>query len=204
MDQYTRRIIGFGVHAGKVDGVALCRMFNCAIRGHRWLPKYLSSDNDPLYRFDQWQANLRILEVTEIVPLSHPFAERLIDTLRREYLDQMLFWTTADLENKLLDFRTYFNNHRTHTSRVGRTPVTPVSRPIANLRSFRWQPHCRSLYQQGPPLRGGYLSLKLSQSSTAGRCRVGSEAQRGPAAKAVLSLERSCPSISMAPALAIV
>ena len=83
MDQYTRRIIGFGVHAGKVDGVALCRMFNCAIRGHRWLPKYLSSDNDPLYRFHQWQANLRILEVTEIksipyVPLSHPFVERLI------------------------------------------------------------------------------------------------------------------------------
>ena len=66
MDQYTRRIIGFGVHAGTVDGVALCRMFNRALRGHRWLPKYLSSDNDPLYRFHQWQANLRILEVTEV------------------------------------------------------------------------------------------------------------------------------------------
>jgi transposase InsO family protein len=110
MDQYTRRIIGFGVHAGTVDGVALCRMFNCAIRGHRWLPKYLSSDNDPLYRFHQWQANLRILEVTEIksipyVPLSHPFVERLIGTLRREYLDHLLFWTRTDLENKLLDFR---------------------------------------------------------------------------------------------------
>jgi hypothetical protein len=26
MDQYTRRIIGSGVHAGMVDGVALCRM----------------------------------------------------------------------------------------------------------------------------------------------------------------------------------
>ena len=26
MDQYTRRIIGFGVHAGKVDGAALCRI----------------------------------------------------------------------------------------------------------------------------------------------------------------------------------
>jgi putative transposase len=49
MDQYTRRIIGFGVQAGKVDGVALCRMFNCAIRGYRWSPKYLSSDNDPLF-----------------------------------------------------------------------------------------------------------------------------------------------------------
>jgi len=30
MDQYTRRVIGFGVHAGNVDGPALCRMFNDA------------------------------------------------------------------------------------------------------------------------------------------------------------------------------
>jgi putative transposase len=152
MDQFTRRIIGFGVHAGTVDGAALCRMFNRAIGGQYSLPKYLSSDNDPLYRFHQWQANLRVLKVREIksiryVPLSRPFAERLIGTLRREYLDRMLFWTTADLENKLLDFRTYFNTHRTHNSREGRTPDTPASRPVVNLRSFRWQPHCRSLYQ---------------------------------------------------------
>ncbi len=31
MDQFTRRVIGFGVHAGDVDGMALCRMFNKAI-----------------------------------------------------------------------------------------------------------------------------------------------------------------------------
>ena len=31
MDQWTRRIVGFGVHRGVVDGVALCRMFNRAI-----------------------------------------------------------------------------------------------------------------------------------------------------------------------------
>ena len=78
MDQYTRRIIGFGVHAGVVDGTALCRMFHQAIRGHRAMPKYLSSDHDPLYRFKQWQANLRILEVAEIktlpyVPLSQAY-----------------------------------------------------------------------------------------------------------------------------------
>ncbi|PYY07941.1 MAG: hypothetical protein DMG69_17110 [Acidobacteria bacterium] len=144
--------MGFGVHARTVDGAALCRMFNRAIRGQYGMPNYLSSDNDPLYRFHQWQANLRILKVIEIktipyVPLSHPFVERQIGTLRREYFDHMLFWTTADLENKLLDFRTYFNHHRTHTSREGRTPDTPTSRPPANLRSFRWQPHCRALYQ---------------------------------------------------------
>jgi hypothetical protein len=31
MDQFTRRIIDFGIHAGDVDGVAHCRMFNTAI-----------------------------------------------------------------------------------------------------------------------------------------------------------------------------
>src|SRR5579872_5454408 len=65
MDQFSRRIVGFGVHRGIVDGAALCRMFQRAVRGHG-IPKYLSSDHDPLYRFHQWQANLRILEVTEI------------------------------------------------------------------------------------------------------------------------------------------
>ena len=37
----------------------------------------------PMYRFHQWQANLRILDVEAIKrvpyePLSHPFVERLI------------------------------------------------------------------------------------------------------------------------------
>jgi putative transposase len=152
MDQSTRRIIGFGLHAGTVDGISLCRMFNHAIRGHRAMPKYLSSDNDPLYRFHQWQANLRILDVAEIktvpyVPLSHPFVERLVGTIRRECLDPMLFWTTADLESKLLEFQIYFNVHRTHTARMGRPPDDAPPRPVANLRSYRWQSHCRGLYQ---------------------------------------------------------
>src|SRR5881397_3460197 len=113
MDQFTRRIVGFAVHRGVVDGMALCRMFNRAIHGQT-LPKYLSSDHDPLYRFHQWQANLRVLEVQEIktvpyVPLSHPFVERLIESIRREYLDQTLFWTAVDLENKLRIFQHYFN-----------------------------------------------------------------------------------------------
>src|ERR1700730_15732825 len=101
MDQWTRRIVGFGVHRGVVDGMALCQMFNRATR-RQSPPKYLSSDHDPLYRFHQWQANLRILDVKAIktmpyAPLSHPFVERLIGTIRRECLDRTLFWTAADL-----------------------------------------------------------------------------------------------------------
>src|SRR5580700_2233012 len=116
------------------------------------MPKYLSSDHDLLFRFVQWQANLRILEVTEIktvphVPVSHPFVDPLIGTIRREYLDRTLFWTTADLENKLLDFQTYFNEHRAHTERQGRTPEqdTRLPRPVADLHCYGWQRHCRGL-----------------------------------------------------------
>jgi len=154
MDQFTRRIIGFGVHAGSVDGVALCRMFNRAIPWQCAMPKRLSSDHDPLFRFAQWQANLRILEIDEIktvpsVPLSHPFVERLIGTIRHEYLDRMLFWTAVDLENKLLEFQNFYNSHRAHSSLQGRTPDQDMraSRPAANLRTYRWQSHCRGLYQ---------------------------------------------------------
>jgi putative transposase len=103
---------GFGVQRGVVDGMARCRMFNHATRGQT-PPTYLSADHDPLYRFHQWQANLRILDVTELktvpyVPLSHPFVERLIGTIRRECLDRTLFWTSADLETKLLDFQRFY------------------------------------------------------------------------------------------------
>jgi hypothetical protein len=127
-------------------------MFNHALQGRRSMPKYLRCDNDPLYRFPQWQANLRILEVAEIktvpyVPCSHPFVERLIGTLRRECLDRTLFSTTADLESKLLDFKTYFNHHRAHATRWGRPPEDARPRPITKLPSYRWESHCRGLYQ---------------------------------------------------------
>ena len=126
MDQFTRRIIGFGVHARDVDGMALCRMFNSAISS-QGAPEYLSSDNDPLFLYYQWQANLRILGIEEIktvpyTPLSHPFIERLIGTIRREFIDQTLFWNASDLDRKLENFRQYYNSHRVHTAFVDSTP----------------------------------------------------------------------------------
>ena len=154
MDQFTRRIIGFGGYAGDVDGVALCRMFNTAI-STKGVPKYLSSDNDPLFQHHQWQANLRILDVDELksipyTPCSHPFIERLIGTIRREYLDHTLFWNANDLEKKLTDFQMYYNRHRTHGSLGGDTPAEiagETTKLQATLNNFRWQTHCQGLYQ---------------------------------------------------------
>jgi len=151
MDQFTRRIIGFGIHRGIVDGTAVCLMFRHAIRG-KPSPKYLSTDNDPLYRFHQWQANLRVLEVTEIktvpgVTFSHPFIERLIGTIRRECLDHTMFWTAADLEAKLRDFQEYFNAYRTHTGLGGQLPEPNGKMPQVGFESYQWRKHCRGLYQ---------------------------------------------------------
>jgi putative transposase len=154
MDQHTRRIIGFGVQVGAVDGLALCRMFNQAIAGTS-PPRHLSTDNDPLFLFHRWKANLRVLEVDEIktvpyVPLSHPFVERLIGTLRREYFDQVFFWNAIDLEGKLGKFKTYFNQERTHTALQGDTPTgrrDDIASTIASLDNYRWQQHCNGLFQ---------------------------------------------------------
>src|SRR5262249_30232860 len=116
------------------------------------LPKYLSSDHDPLYRFHQWQANLRILYISEIktvsyVPESHPFIERLIGTIRRECLNRLLFWTAMDLEMKLNDFQEYYNRYRTHAALAGKTPIEMPECKALGLESYGWQKHCRGLYQ---------------------------------------------------------
>jgi putative transposase len=154
MDQFTRQIIGFGVQAAAVDGPALCRMFNQAISGQA-PPTRLSNDHDPLFHFYRWQANLRILDVETVqtvpqVPWSHPFIERLIGTIRREYLDRLFFWTADDLERKLELFKHYYNAARVHQGLSGDTPWEKAGGPTpqpASLENYRWQSHCHGLFE---------------------------------------------------------
>ncbi len=144
MDQFTRRIVGFGVQAVAVDGPALCRMFHQAISG-QGLPTRLSTDHDPLFHFHRWQANLRILDLETVetvpqVPWSHPFIERLIGTLRREYLDRLFFWTAEDLVRKLELFKKFYNAARVHQGLSGDTPGEKAGGPTpqpASLENFR-------------------------------------------------------------------
>lgn len=154
MDVYTRRIIGFGVAAADLDGIRVCRMFNRAI-ARQTLPRHLSSDHDPLFRFHRWRANLRVLEVDEIktipgTPRSHAFVERLIGTIRREFLDRTLFWGQGGLERKLEGYQEYYNRYRCHTGLAGLTPAQRSgarSPPTTRLDSYRWRPHCDGLFQ---------------------------------------------------------
>ena len=68
------------------------------------------------------------------VPRSHSVIERLIRTVRREYLDRMLFWTAGDLERKLVEFQRYYNEHRTHALRRFRGHHASRSRPRTDRR----------------------------------------------------------------------
>lgn len=154
MDQFTRRIVGLAVHAGVLDGPTACRMFGEAIAQAGTLPNYLSSDHDPLFEFHRWKANLRILEITEAktvpdFPLSHPFVERLIGTIRRELLDLVPFWNAYDLRRKLDEFKHYYNCVRVHRALSGATPKasSPAGDHSAQLDNYQWESCCRGLYQ---------------------------------------------------------
>ncbi len=154
MDQFTRRIVGFSVHAGGADGPGLCRMFNDIVSRQAG-PRYLSSDNSPLFEHHRWQANLHILNIEAVrtvpyVPLSRPFIERLIATVRREYLDHILFWNARDLQRKLVEFQSHYNEARVHSSLEGRTPaevaeLLPSPAPAGS--EYRWHSACGGLYE---------------------------------------------------------
>lgn len=129
-------------------------MFNQAVAGQP-RPKHLSTDHDPLFRFHRWLANLRVLDIDKInsvpyEPTSHPFVERLIGTIRCEYLDGQFFWNSVDLTRKLDAFRGYCNEFRVHRSLDGTTPVQhadKLHRGAAALSSYSWRQHCHGLFQ---------------------------------------------------------
>ena len=118
-------------------------------------PTCLSSDHDPLFEYHRWKANLRILQVKEIktvpfVTFSHPFVERLIGTVRREYLDQTPFWNARDLERKLDSFKEYYNRQRVHQGLKEQVPdpkADSEDQPAVRLDDYRWKSYCRGLFQ---------------------------------------------------------
>ena len=146
--------VGASLIGSPRTGADICRMFNAAIH-EQGAPRHLSTDHDPLFEAYRWRANLRILEIDEIktvpyAPRSHPFVERLIGTMRREFLDHVLFWNACDLERKLSEFQTYYNAAGSHASLDGHTPLTFAGgHPMApaDLSQVRGVSHCRNLVQ---------------------------------------------------------
>jgi hypothetical protein len=71
-------------------------------------------------------------------------------TSDREFLDQILFWNSVDLESKLLEFRDYYNRERVDSGIRDSTPCEAggaLTAGVVKLDNFRWQALCRGLYQ---------------------------------------------------------
>lgn len=84
------------------------------------------------------------------VPMSYPFIERLIGTIRREYLDDLLFWNELDLERKLDGFKEYDNDRRIHQRLSHQTPeeVAGKAPPLpADPKHFVRESHGHGLFQ---------------------------------------------------------
>ncbi len=77
-------------------------------------------DNDPLFKClheyarDMFQLDVVHTQVRS--PFQNPFVERVIRTIREELTDFMLPFSKTILLQRLLEYKDYYNNHRTHTS----------------------------------------------------------------------------------------
>jgi transposase InsO family protein len=83
-------------------------------------------------------------------PVSHPFVERLIGTVRREYLDRTFFWHKMDLAQKLEEFKSYYNQIRVPQSLEGTTSEEKsggATTQQLNLGYYKWQAHCHGLFE---------------------------------------------------------
>ena len=141
--KYPKHYVGQALLNGVISGKAL--------------PKYLCSDNDPLFLFHRWKANLRILEIEELKsvpgnPTSHPFVEPVIKTTRNECLDQQLFFNKHDLMKILGHYKKHYNETRAHSSLEKKTPNTmtldsEIGKKVVSLDRFRWKSACNELYR---------------------------------------------------------
>ena len=83
-------------------------------------------------------------------PWSHPFVERLIKSIRNEYLDDIIFWNSVDLERKLKLYQEYFNNARVHSSLGGKTPSQfgeELTVTKADLNNFGYKSYCKEMFR---------------------------------------------------------
>jgi transposase InsO family protein len=90
-------------------------------------PIYLVRDNDRAYGF-AFQRRVRAMGIRDrpispSSPWQNGIAERLIGTLRRECLDQMLVFGEVHLRRSLSAYATYYNQTRTHMALQKDAPI---------------------------------------------------------------------------------
>jgi hypothetical protein len=80
---------------------------------------------------------------------SHTFVERAIGSVRREYLDRMLFWNKRDLSRKLDQYKAFYDETRGHFSLKDKIPKQAgekTTRAIIPIDNYTWATKCSGLF----------------------------------------------------------
>jgi hypothetical protein len=99
-------------------------------------PPFLLRDRDAIYGADL-RRTAQAMGLEEVLtapraPWQNPFVERLIGSLRRECLDQVIVWNERSLRRYLRQYLPYYHAFRTHLSLDKDSPVPrPVHAPAA-------------------------------------------------------------------------
>jgi len=100
-------------------------------------PAYLVRDNDRTYgqvfTARVGAMGIRDRPISPGSPWQNGVAERLIETLRRECLDQVLIYGEGQLRRILLAYATYYNRTRTHLSLQRDAPLKRVVQRVGNI-----------------------------------------------------------------------
>jgi putative transposase len=98
-------------------------------------------------------SGVRIIKTPPKAPRANALCERVVGTLRREVLDQLLIFNEKHLSKILTEYAEHDNEHRPHQSRSQRPPTieTTATQPItelADLCSIRRRPILDGLINQ--------------------------------------------------------
>jgi len=111
-----RRVVHFGVTEHPTEEWTLQQMREA----FPWdeAPRYVLRDRDAIYGRDFAEIT-RDMGIEEVLtaprsPWQNPFVERLVGSVRRECLDQVIVWNERSLRRTLQSYFAYYQRSRTH------------------------------------------------------------------------------------------
>jgi putative transposase len=127
--------------------------------------RYLLRDRDSIYagRFPDQVREMGLREVLTAPrpPWQSPYVERLVGSIRRECLDQVIVFNEASLRRTLRSYLRYYGSSRTHLS-LGKD--APEGRAVQSPEMRRWG-DCTIATNDAPP-EGGESILSRSPEDT--------------------------------------
>ncbi|WOV88051.1 integrase core domain-containing protein [Sporosarcina oncorhynchi] len=132
----TREIVHFNVTTNPTAEWTIQQFRNATPYGK--VPRYLIHDNDPIFCSKAFQAFLQSSAITSKKtayrsPWQNAYAERVIGTIKRELVDQVIPLNEQHLRGLLTEYiKGYYNTDRTYQGINGKTPIpSPVYLPTS-------------------------------------------------------------------------